>query len=334
MTNDRPSSSQGSEGDARFGLLCGIVAYTLWGLFPLFFKQVDHVAALEIVTWRILWAIPVCALIIFLRRQWGEIKTIFTDWRIIRVLFVSAIFIAVNWFGYVFAVANGRVLEASLAYYINPLMFIAAGVLVLGESLSRFQAIAVALATIGVLVLTIALGEAPWMALVMAFSFTVYGYLRKTTPVGAVPGLFTETVLLAPVAMGVLVFLALQSRLSFGAIDAQTDLLLILSGPLTTAPLTLFALAARRLTLTVLGFIQYIGPTGQLFLGLYYGEAFTWAHGVCFGLIWLALGFASYDMLQRSRVEKKRAQTAGPSGSVIEKSMAQTASGSPKNSST
>lgn len=287
--------------ELKLGLICGVIAYALWGLFPLYLKQLAPATPAEIVAQRILWSVPFGAFILSLRGQWRETLAAVKSPRVVALLALAAVFIAGNWLVYVWAVANDRVLQASLGYYINPLTFIATGVVVLKEKLSRTQIAAVALAAAGVSVLTFGAGVFPWPSFVLAFSFTAYGYVRKTTPVGAMPGLFIETVLLSPIALLFLMHLQSQDVLALGHHGLTLDILLFLAGPATVVPLVLFALAARRLSLTVIGFLQYIGPTGQFFLGLYYGEKFTLAHAICFGLIWTALALISIDAIRRNR---------------------------------
>lgn len=287
--------------ELRLGLICGVIAYALWGLFPLYLKQLAPATPAEIVAQRILWSVPFGAFILSLRGQWRETLAAVKSPRVVALLALAAVFIAGNWLVYVWAVANDRVLQASLGYYINPLIFIATGVVVLKEKLSRPQIFAVALAAVGVGVLTFGAGVFPWPSFILAFSFTAYGYVRKTTPVGAMPGLFIETVLLSPLALLFLMHLQSQGVLALGHHSLKLDILLFLAGPATVVPLVLFALAARRLSLTVIGFLQYIGPTGQFFLGLYYGEKFTLAHAICFGLIWTALALISIDAIRRNR---------------------------------
>jgi len=287
--------------EARLGLLCGIAAYALWGLFPLYIKALSLASPSEIVAQRILWSVPFGAFILSLRGQWKETLAAAKSPRIVALLGLAAVLIAANWLTYVWAVANDRVLQASLGYYINPLAFIAAGVFILKEELTRAQIVAVALASIGVAVLTFGAGVFPWPSFILAVSFTAYGFVRKTTPVGAMPGLFIETTLLSPFALLFLMHLQSTGALALGYHGAGLDVLLFLAGPATVIPLVLFALAARRLSLTIIGFLQYIGPTGQFFLGLYYGEKFTLAHAICFGLIWAALALISVDAFRRSR---------------------------------
>ena len=299
--SERVATPGAANADLRLGFMCGIAAYALWGLFPLYIKSLAPASPSEIVAHRILWSVPFGAFILSLRGQWRETLAAAKSPRIVAWLALAAMLIAANWLVYVWAVANGRVLQASLGYYINPLIFIATGVIVLKEKLSRVQIVAVILAAIGVSVLTFGAGVFPWPSFILAVSFTSYGYVRKTTPVGAMPGLFIETVLLSPFALLFLMHLQSQGALTLGHHSLKLDILLFLAGPATVVPLVLFALAARRLSLTVIGFLQYIGPTGQFFLGLYYGERFTLAHAICFGLIWTALALISVDAIRRNR---------------------------------
>ena len=302
-------TKQRAASEIRFGLVCGILAYAIWGLFPLYLRELSPAGAIEVVAHRIAWSVPFGAAILGLRRQWTETLNALKQPRVVALLALSAALISVNWLVYVWAVANERVLQASLGYYINPLLFIAAGVFVLKERLSAAQAVAVALAAAGVIALILGAGVIPWPSFVLAASFTAYGYVRKTTPVGAMPGLFIETLLLAPFAIVTLVYLSQIGALSFGQHGLRLDLLLASAGPMTVGPLVLFALAARRLSLTTVGFLQYIGPTGQLLLGVSFGERFTPAHALCFGLIWSALALTSFDAIRRNRAPAKEALT-------------------------
>ena len=300
-TGGGDAPDDGAAAELRLGFLCAVAAYSIWGGFPIYLKLLDAVNPLEIVSQRILWAIPFGAVILSVRRQWRETLQALRSRKTLVLLCASAAVISLNWFLYVWAVAQERVLEASLGYYINPLIFVAAGVFVRGEKLNRAQTVGVALAGAGVLVLTFGAGVFPWVACVLAWSFAAYGDIRKQTVVGATPGLFFVTALLAPVAAGLLFWLAGRGEMTFGQGGARMDLLLALAGPMTVVPLTLFALGARRLQLTTIGLLQYIGPTGQFMLGLYYGEPFSLAHGICFGLIWAGLAVTSVDALRRGR---------------------------------
>lgn len=289
---------------ARTGLLCGAAAYTIWGLFPVYLKLLPATPP-EIVAHRILWSVPFGALILFAVKQWRETRAAFADLRVLRMLLLSALLIGGNWLLYVWAVANHRVIEASLGYYINPLVFIGFGVALLGESLSRLQIAAVGLAVIGVSALVVGAGVFPWVSLILAASFSSYGFVRKIAPVGAMPGLFVETSLLAPIAFIYVIFLTQSGASHFASGDLRADALLMSAGPATILPLVMFSLAARRLPLTIMGFLQYIGPTLQLMLGLYYGEPFTHAHAVAFTLIWAALALVSIDAIVRGRASAR-----------------------------
>lgn len=290
----------------RIGLIMGVAAYTLWGILPVYLKAVDQVSALEVLSHRILWSVPFGALLIGLRAQWAEVFAAFKNVRVLAVLGVTALAISTNWLVYVWAVFNDRVLEASLGYYINPLMYVAAGVFIMKERLRPAQIAAIALATAGVLVLTFGAGVFPWVALIVALSFTIYGYLRKTTPVGAMPGLFVEMSLLSPIALVYLIWLIGAGGAIFLGPSASLNTLLVLAGPVTVIPLVLFALSARRLQLSTIGFLQYIGPTLQFALGIYYGEAFTTGHAISFGLIWAALVIFSIDAARAARATRIR----------------------------
>ena len=214
---------------------------------------------------------------------------------------LSAICITINWFIYIWAVQNERIFESSLGYYINPLMYVLVGVLFFGERLRFLQLAAVVLAGIGVLFLTISGSAFPWVAISLAVFFTAYGVIRKQVAIGAMPGLFVETTLLFPIAIVWLVWLVLAGQASFGTHDLTMAALLISAGPITVVPLLLFAVAARRLTLTTLGFMQFLAPTLQFLTGLYYGETLTTPHLVCFGFVWVAVALFSIDAITRSR---------------------------------
>lgn len=296
------------------GLIFAVIAYTLWGVLPAYLKTLSGVSALEVLSHRVFWSVPFGALILTLRRQWPEVFTALFNKRVLAMLALAALAISANWLIYVWAVLNERVLEASLGYYINPLMYVAAGVFIMGEQLRRAQIVSVALATAGVLTLTFGAGVFPAVSLALAILFTAYGYIRKTTDVGAMPGLFIEVLLLSPIAFLYVLWLMNAGQAMFLSGDGGLDVLLVLAGPATVIPLVCFALAARRLRLSTIGFLQYIGPTLQFFLGLYYKEAFTVYHAICFGLIWIALGIFSFDALRenrRARASVEPLQTAG-----------------------
>ena len=287
--------------DTRDGVVAGLIAYSIWGVLPVYFKIVATVAPLEVLLHRVVWAIPFGALIIHLRKQWPEVRRALTHLGMLFWLATSAFFITVNWFVYIVAVQKNQVFQASLGYYINPLVYVLVGVAFLGERLRPLQIGAVILAAIGVSVLTISGGKLPAIALTLAFAFTIYGVIRKKVVIGGMPGLFVETLILAPFAIVVLVWLEVTGRAAFGAGGVALDTLLVAAGPLTVVPLLCFALAARRLTLTSIGFMQFIAPTLQFCVGLWYGEVLTFPHLICFGCIWTAVILFSADALRRSR---------------------------------
>lgn len=287
-----------ADGVDRAGVFAALLAYTLWGIFPVYFKLVGSVVPLEVLGHRVLWSVPFGALIIAGRHQWREVRGALVDRSMLAWLAVAAICISANWFIYIWAVQNERIFETSLGYYINPLMYVAVGVILLGERLHRLQIVAVVLAGSGVLFLAISGGTLPWVALSLAGLFTAYGVIRKQISIGAMPGLFVETLLLFPIALAWLVWLVVHGEASFVSGGGGLKILLLLAGPVTVLPLLFFAIAAKRLTLTTVGFVQFLAPTLQFGTGLYYGEVLTQAHIVCFACIWTAVAIFSYDALR------------------------------------
>lgn len=293
----------GMNADTRDGLIAALVAYVMWGVLPVFFKAVQDVSALEVLVHRVVWAVPFGAMIITARRQWPQVRCAFTDARIFGLLALSAVLIAGNWFIYILAVQSDQIFQASLGYYINPLLFTVVGVCFFGEKLHSLQIAAVLLAAAGVLVLTFSGGHFPAIALLLGTLFTIYGAIRKRVMIGAMPGLFVETIVLFPVSALYLIWLMNIGMSAFTLADWSMMSLLLLAGPVTVLPLLGFALATRRLNLSTIGFMQFIAPTLQFFMGILYGEELTSAHIVCFALIWTAVGLFSWDAWRRSRVE-------------------------------
>lgn len=280
--------------DVRLGLIAGIMAYTFWGAFPIYFKITEAVGPLEILAHRIVWSLPFAIIIIALRRQWSELKRAIKIPRLVGLLTLAALALAVNWGVYIWAVQSEQIFQGSLGYFINPLMYVLVGVVFFNEKLSQLQATSVLLALIGVTILTIYGGVFPYISLILATSFAIYGIIRKQAVVGAIPGLVIETAVLFLPAVTFLFWLGSQNTLSFGSSPGITGLLL-LAGPVTVLPLWAFAIAARKLKLSTLGMLQYIGPTGQFICALYYGEHFTTAHAWCFGFIWIGIAIYSFD---------------------------------------
>ncbi len=280
--------------DARAALIAGVACYAIWGVIPLAFQQMDQVGAdaWEIMGHRAAWGV-VCALaLVLVLGQWRQVRTALANRRVMGWIVISALLIATNWTTYVMAVNNGRTLEASLGYYLNPLLNMAAGAWLFRERLSRAGLVAIGLAGVGVALQAAALGHLPWISLLLAVSFCAYGIIRKRVEVEAQPGLFLECLLLA--GPGLLWILIIESR-GAGHFTASPEaaLWLMAAGPITVAPLALFAWAARRMPYSTLGFIQFLAPTVVFVIGVLQGEAFGWLRGVSFGFIWAgALVFA------------------------------------------
>jgi chloramphenicol-sensitive protein RarD len=282
------------------GPLAAALAYLLWGLFPIYIKQVASVPALEIVAHRSAWSLVFVFAVLAWQRRFSWLGKVWAQPRTLAVFALSAALLSLNWLIYVWAVSHNRILDASLGYFINPLVNVLLGYLVLRERLRPVQWAAVAMAGAGVLWLVVGAGEWPWVALVLACSFGLYGLLRKTAPLGALEGLSLETLMQAPVAVGLLLWWSLQGQGALMQGDAGTVGWLLLAGPFTAIPLLLFAAGARRLTLATLGLLQYLGPTLQFLIGVWiYDEPFTASRAVGFALIWSALLVYSADSLRR-----------------------------------
>lgn len=284
------------------GMLYAIAAYGLWGLFPLYWKMLQHVPALEILSHRMTWSLGFVLLLLLLRRRWHWLKTAVHTPRTILLFVASAMLLSVNWFVYIWGVNTGFIVETSLGYFINPLVSVLMGVMFLGERLRRWQWLAIGLAAAGVMYLTIRYGTLPWISLTLATSFALYGLIRKTAPLGSLEGLSLETALMFFPALGYLVYLEVTGTAAFGHVDGITTVLLSLAGVATAVPLLLFAAGARRIKLATIGILQYIAPTLQFLIGvLIYHEPFTMDRLVGFSLIWLALVIYSGENIWFSR---------------------------------
>ena len=278
------------------GVASALGCFGLWGAFPIYFKLLGHVPALEVLAHRVLWSAVLLLGLVLAQGQWSALRAEFRNRRRLRFYLVTALLISGNWLLYIWAVQHGRILEASLGYYINPLVNVLLGVLVLHERLNPRQWAAIALAVGGVLVLVVGHGVLPWISLTLALSFGSYGLLRKKAGHAATLGLCMETVLLTPVALLFLAILAARGAGALGAVDRPTDLLLLAAGPVTVVPLLLFLQATRLLRLSTVGLIQYLTPTLQFLLAVaLYREPFTLIHWAAFGFIWLALVLYSAD---------------------------------------
>jgi len=289
--------------DQNRGALYAIIAFLLWGLSPIFYKALTQATAIEIIAHRVVWSVLLMSPLLIYMRRIPVIIGILSTPRLLWVLMISGGAVGFNWIVYVWSVNNGFLLQASLGYYINPLVNVVLGVMFMKERHGRVQWMAVALASLGVLNMVVMGAEVPWISLALACSFGAYGAIRKVIPVGAIEGLFVETLLFFPFALIYLIWLEADGSGQF-ATGWTTSGLLVFSGAVTTVPLLAFTGAAKRLRLSTVGFLQFITPTGQLFLGVFlYGEAFTRTHLTTFGLIWLALALYSWASF--------RQQTAG-----------------------
>lgn len=272
------------------GPLYAAGAYLCWGLFPLYWKPLHAIPALEILCHRVVWSALFVALALLVSKGYAPLRAAVADPRRIMIFAVSSLMLSLNWTLYIWAVNSGNVVEASLGYFINPLVNVLLGRLVLGERLTRIQAISVGLAFAGVAWMTVSLGVLPWIALLLAASFGFYGLLRKKAPLPSLQGLALETFLMFPLAAGFLLWKGIDGSGHFGHLPVALDAMLVGAGVVTAVPLLLFASGARRLTLTTLGLIQYISPTMQLLLGvLLYNEAFGSERLTGFAFIWAGL---------------------------------------------
>ncbi len=291
------------------GMLAAGTAFTMWGVFPVFLKLLQSVPPLEILSHRVLWSVLFLLALLGARRQWTWLQAIRKQPRIALAFIASATMLCTNWVVYIWAVNDDHIVDASLGYFITPLFNVLFGLL-LGERLRMMQWTSIALAAGGVGWLTFSAGHLPWIGLVIAITFALYGLIRKTASLGPLEGLMVETLVMLPLAAG---FLLLPGS---GSSDAWGDtlslsLLLIAAGPVTAIPLLLFAAGARRIPLSVIGLLQYIGPSIQLMIGIWiYGEAFTTKSAIGFGLIWGGLALYSAEGLWRFRRESLAATQA------------------------
>lgn len=295
MSDQHPTSDRSGLG-AAFG------AYLIWGFLPLYLILVKSVPAMEFVGWRIIWTLPLCLLIVAFRKQWPDIRLALANRKAMGWLALSATLIAVNWVVYVWAINSGQVYAASLGYYINPLVNVLLGTLVLGERLTRLQWVAVGLAAVGVSLLLGGALTTLWISLTLAFSFGTYGLIRKQVPVGSLPGLTIESALLLVPASAVAWHYAQGADGSAFTQSLGLGLIIMLGGVLTAFPLLLFAIAARKLPYSTIGFIQFLAPSIVFVLGLtVFGEELQPVQAACFGFIWAAAAIFAWDLVSRSR---------------------------------
>ncbi|WP_374574896.1 EamA family transporter RarD [Phenylobacterium sp.] len=297
----QPSSAPG--GEARLALTAGIGCYFIWGFVPLVFQAMGHlgVGAWEILAHRIFWGAPTSAVFVAMARQWGQVRRVLRRPRVLGLLVLSAALIAVNWTIFIMAVNSGRVLETSLGYFINPLLNMATGALIFRERLDRTAMAAIGLAVVGVVLQTAALGHLPIISLTLAVSFLGYGLVRKQVAAEAQTGLFIECLALAPFAAGLIFWLEAGGGHGHFLTNPAAAAWMVACGPLTAAPLVLFAWSARRMPLSAIGFLQFIAPSITFFMGLAEGEAFTPLRAVSFAFIWAGAAVFALGAWRRGR---------------------------------
>jgi chloramphenicol-sensitive protein RarD len=288
--------------ESLVGMWYAIASYVAWGVLPLYWKALKHVPAREILAYRIIWSFIFLCLFNTLRKRWPEVKQAYGNKRNRLSSLISAVIIGSVWFIYILAMITNHVVEASMGYYINPLISVVLGMIFLKERLTFWQNVAFVLAILGVAFLTIQYGRLPWIALSLAVGFGLYGLLRKTSSVGSITGLTAETAVLSPLAFGYVLFLILGKTSSVVEATVATHLLLMGAGIVTAVPLVWFAKGARRIPLSMIGFFQYLAPTISLLLGIFvFKEPFTPTHLVCFGLIWVALIIFTLSQIRRMK---------------------------------
>ncbi len=290
----------------RKGMLYAATAYVIWGLLPLYFKALQSIAPTQIMLHRMVWSLLFLLCVLVWRKQWSWLGDAMRQPKVLGAFMLSAVLLSANWFTYIWAVNNGRIIDSSLGYFINPLVNVLLGYLVLGERLRGVQWLAIALAACGVAWLTWISGHPPWIGLMLALTFGFYGLMRKTAKLGPLEGLSLETLLLFPFALAALAWLTLHQQNSFIDAPTQSQWLLMAAGPITAIPLLLFAAGARRIPMATLGLLQYIGPSLQLALGvLLYNESFGGDRLIGFVAIWSALVVYSGESVWRAWRSRK-----------------------------
>lgn len=298
MTDDAARSRQ--------GVFFAIAAYTMWGIAPVYFKWLESVPALEILSHRIIWSfILVLALILILRRG-SRLKPVLQNKKQMMRLALATCLLGGNWFLFIWAINNDHILDASLGYYINPLLNVAIGMAFFAERMRKMQLVAIALAFVGVLIQVVSFGSVPWVALTLAFSFAIYGAIRKRLPIDSITGLWLETLILMPAVLIYMLFFASSNAADMTQNTWQINTLLIAAGVVTTAPLLCFTAAAQRIRYSTLGFFQYIGPSLMFILAVWvYGEPLAADKLVTFAIIWAALALYSVDTLVHQQRSKR-----------------------------
>lgn len=302
VSQQSPSSPDANE--TRKGAFAALASYCLWGILPILFHLLEAAGSVLIVAERTLFSLVLLTAILLFTVGFGEVRALLGDWKKLRVVAVSAALLVGNWLIYIWAVETGQVLEVSFGYFINPLVNVAIGMVLLGERQNRMQTVAIGIAVVAIAIQAAALGSVPYVALSLALTFGFYGFYRKTAPSGPVTGLFAETLLAAPFALAFVAYYTATHGLGVHA-DPKLMLLLVLSGPATAIPLLLFAYAIRRLRLTTIGMFQYLAPSIQFLVAVYvFGEELSGTRLLSFALIWLSLMVFSYDGFRQRRLSR------------------------------
>ncbi len=298
MTTDGEQAEAGGIAPAVRGFWFALWAYLLWGVLPLFLKLVDHISAFEVVAHRILWSVPVAGAVLVALGRTADVKNALASPRTLAMAALTAGLVTVNWSIYVWAIAVDRAVETALGYYVNPLVSVVMGAVLLGERLSRAQMAAIAIAAAAVVILTVEMGGLPWISLTLAGSFALYGFFRKTLPIGPSQGFFLEVLILAIPALGYVLWLGAAGAGHFSMSEPGDVLLLLGCGPVTAVPLLLYGFGARLLRLSTIGLMQYIAPTMIFLIAVFvFDEPFSSVKAVAFVLIWTALAIYSWSML-------------------------------------
>lgn len=300
------------DSQTKAGMLFAVAAYTMWGIAPIYFKALTHIPAAEILMHRVIWSVVVLLVLVVGLRHLSKVRTALKSKRVVATLLLAGFLLAANWLLFIWAVNNNYMLEASLGYFINPLINVFLGRLFLGEQLRPVQKLAVGIAMLGVGLLVISYGELPWIALTLACSFSIYGLLRKQVNVESMPGLFIETSMMLPVALIYYAFFATVTG-NLTANTAQLNSLLLFAGIMTTAPLLCFTAAARRIKYSTLGMVQYIGPSLMFLLAtVVYNEPLSVARLTTFAMVWTALAIFTYDAVRHFHKNRPRKTPTRP----------------------
>lgn len=292
--------------EERKGLLAGLGAWVLWGLFPLYWRSMKPASPLELLAHRVLWSVVLVAILLLVLRRWRQVWKVFGDRRSAWILVAASVAIGANWGLFIYGVNADRTIEVSLGYYINPLVSVLIGVLFFAERLRPLQWAAIAIASLAVVVITVEVGSFPLLGLALAFSFGLYGGLKKLSPTPPLVGLMVEALVLLPAALGMLGYLIVRGESNFGRHGFTHVLLIVLMGVVTAVPLVLFAVSAQSIPLSTLGLMQYITPSMQLILGVaVFHEPMATAQWIGFAIVWTALAIFSYDALRNARRERR-----------------------------